>query len=283
MGGPAVNRRDYAERITMKAVVSAPAIVDAFAAVPREVFVGPGPWQLVRFTDLKYIETIDPSVEHIYDDVVIAIDPARQLNNGQPSAHARWIGAADPRAGDSVFHLGCGTGYYTAILAETVGATGRVIACDIDADLAARAAANLTAWPQATVFAGDGTDLRGDHDVIYINAGATHARPEWIAALRPGGRLVMPLTTHVPQFPSHGVGVVVRIERTGGSRWPVSIVSQVGIFDCAGARDPELERRMRDLLHVHRNDTFVVETAPHDATPTCLLHADRFCVQVVAA
>jgi hypothetical protein len=34
---------------------------------------------------------------------------------------------------------------------------------------------------------------------------------------------------------------------------------------------------------VHRHATLVVETAPHDETRTCLLHADRFCVQNIAA
>ena len=272
--------RDYAEAIAAKGGVTSRAIIDAFATVPRERFVGTGPWKLVVPPKMGYVDTPDASLAHIYGDVVVAIDPARELNNGQPSAHARWIAAANPRAGDSVFHLGCGTGYFTAIFAEIVGAAGRVVACDIDGDLAARAAANLATWPQATAFAGDGTILRGDNDVIYINAGATHARREWLAALRPGGRLVMPLTAHIRQFPNHGVGVVVRIERTG-ERWPLSIVSPVGIFDCVGARDPALEVDVRGLLHLHMHSQLVVAPSPHEPTRACVLHTDGFCVQNV--
>jgi protein-L-isoaspartate(D-aspartate) O-methyltransferase len=38
-----------------------------------------------------------------------------------------------------VLHLGCGTGYYTAIAAELVGPTGKVIGIENDAALSERA------------------------------------------------------------------------------------------------------------------------------------------------
>jgi hypothetical protein len=37
-------RHGYAEELRFTARVSSPAVVNAFAAVPRERFVGPGPW-----------------------------------------------------------------------------------------------------------------------------------------------------------------------------------------------------------------------------------------------
>jgi protein-L-isoaspartate(D-aspartate) O-methyltransferase len=48
----------------------------------------------------------------------VAIDAARCLNNGQPSALARWIDAFDLCTGDRVLHVGCGVGYYTPILPD---------------------------------------------------------------------------------------------------------------------------------------------------------------------
>lgn len=304
-------RRSYAEKIRDTAGVRLEALTDAFATVPRERFLDPGPWQIMqppppspapaaaqldammaafgggpppgapRF-DLRalYQTTPDARVEHLYDDVLVAIDPARQLNNGQPSAHARWMDAAAPRPGEAVLHVGCGTGYFTAILAELVGGTGRVVAVELDPGLAARARACLAPWPQVRVEAGDAGRPDGPFDVIYVNAGATHARKEWLAALAEGGRLLLPLTVHLPMFPpEHGIGFVVCAERRG-ARWPVRIVSPVGIFDCAGARDPAAEAQLRRFLRPGAAaDLHALCSDGHVRGEHCLVHVDGFCLQ----
>jgi len=278
-------RRAYAEQVVLgapRAIID--ALIEAFARVPRELFLGPGPWSILRpGLDEEPTPTPDASIEHVYRDVLVTLDASKHLNNGQPSAHARWILAAAPRPGESLLHIGCGTGYYTAIFAELVGAIGRVVAYDVEPELLARARANLAAWPQAEANLGDASELRGDFDVIYVNAGATHARREWLAAQRPGGRLVIPLTIHTPQFPQSGVGVVVAIEHAG-ERWPLRVVSPVGIYDCVGARDPDAEAQLGKLLARARagdraslTGLAVVRTA-HERTPACVLHVDGFCV-----
>jgi protein-L-isoaspartate(D-aspartate) O-methyltransferase len=53
--------------------------------------------------------------------VLVAIDEKRLLNNGPPSFLAILIEALALQEGDHVVHVGCGTGYYSAILAEFVG------------------------------------------------------------------------------------------------------------------------------------------------------------------
>jgi protein-L-isoaspartate(D-aspartate) O-methyltransferase len=69
-------------------------------------------------------------------------------------------------------HVGAGVGYYTAILAELVGAEGRVTAIEFDAELAARPAVNLAQTPHVRAVHGDGTRVVFDPaDVIYVNAG----------------------------------------------------------------------------------------------------------------
>ena len=73
----------------------------------------------------------------------MAIDPARGLNNGEPSFLAYLIDALELKAGEHVAHIGCGTGYYSAILAEVVGKKGRVTSVEIDQKLAVRAKRNL--------------------------------------------------------------------------------------------------------------------------------------------
>jgi protein-L-isoaspartate(D-aspartate) O-methyltransferase len=100
--------------------------------------------------------------------------------------------------GDHVIHVGAGTGYYSAILAEIVGPAGRVTAIEVDPILAARAKESLAAaWPQAAVFAADGFTFRPDQpaDTIVVNAGVTHFSAVWLDALATeNGRLLIPLT-----------------------------------------------------------------------------------------
>jgi len=104
--------------------------------------------------------------------------------------------AARPAPRQHVLHIGAGTGYYTAVLAELVGSAGRVTAFEVDKAVAARARRNLGAWPQVRVIHGDALATPFDPaDGITVNAGATRPPAAWLDALRPGGRMTLPLTT----------------------------------------------------------------------------------------
>jgi protein-L-isoaspartate(D-aspartate) O-methyltransferase len=234
--------------------------------VRREDFLPPPPWLIAQpfNTEQPYRETTN--VAELYEDTVVAIDPKRQLNNGQPSAHKLWMDAVDPKPGERVLHVGCGTGYYTALLAERVGPTGSVVAREIDEGLAAWAKRALKPWPWVSVNEGG-----APFDVVYVNAGCTHALPEWLETKR----LLIPLTVHVPMFPQHGVGFVLLAERAE-ERWPARVVSPVGIFDCEGARGDETE-----LMGVlQENDRIkALCLVPHPRGPECLAHRDGFCLQ----
>src|SRR3954469_16049293 len=146
-------RRRFAEELRHTARVRSPAVVRAFATVPRERFAGPRPWRILDPTDLSsYRTTADADPRHLYHDILVAIDETRRLNNGQPSMWAFLYDQLGLTAGSHVVHVGIGTGYYSAILAEIVGRDGRVTAVEVDPALAERARENLAgAWPQATV------------------------------------------------------------------------------------------------------------------------------------
>lgn len=171
------------------------AVVRAFAAVPREHFAGPGPWRLLSPWYLQsYWTTEDADPRHLYHDVLIAIDETRRLNNGQPSLWAFLYDQLGLAPGEHVVHVGIGTGYYSAILAEIVGGGGAITAVEIDAELAARARTNLaSAWPQAHVVNADGFAYRPERpaDVIIVNAGVTHLSLTWLDSLaEENGRLL---------------------------------------------------------------------------------------------
>jgi protein-L-isoaspartate O-methyltransferase len=124
----------YAEEIRANTHLTSPDLLKAFAAVPREEFVGSGPWKVLSRVpgqmQPQVADVTDPA--ELYRDVAILLDPSRSLTNGNPGTLAPWLDALNLSAGKSVFHLGCGTGYYTAIMAEMVGPEGRITGVEID-------------------------------------------------------------------------------------------------------------------------------------------------------
>ena len=223
-------RRFFAEFVVKSSGSSDERLISAFAAVPREDFVGRGPWQV--FVGSGYIPTISEDPRHLYQDILVALATDRKINNGQPSLHARCLAAAAPMPGDSVVHIGAGTGYYTAILAVLVGPSGRVVAYEIESDLAARARHNLRNFSNVHVTAESATTgAIPAADVIYVNAGATHPPSAWLDALKIGGRLIFPLT------PNEGFGVMLHITRKAPNIYAANALVRAAFIPCIGARD----------------------------------------------
>ena len=128
-------RQFYAEEIRVAANLRSKELVRAFGSVHRERYLGGAPWQICSADQAAlaslglggevYTSTDNPC--DLYQSVLVAIDPARYLNNGHPRTLARWIAALDLKSGAGVYHAGCGVGYYSAILAEVVGPQGSVV------------------------------------------------------------------------------------------------------------------------------------------------------------
>jgi protein-L-isoaspartate(D-aspartate) O-methyltransferase len=226
----ASTRRFYAEFVVRSAGSHDDRLIGAFASVPREHYLGPPPWPI--FAGSGYVATVDDDPRSVYQDVLVGLATDRKINNGQPSLHARCLAAAGPQPGETVVHVGAGTGYYTAILAALVSPGGQVTAYEVEADLAARAAHNLDGIDDVTVRAASATEAGLPAcDVIYVNAGATHPPAAWLDALKIGGRLVLPLT------PNEGFGVMLKITRTGAQTYAASALVRVAFIPCIGARD----------------------------------------------
>jgi protein-L-isoaspartate(D-aspartate) O-methyltransferase len=167
-----------------------------------------------------------------------------------------------------------GVGYYTAIMAALAEPGGAVVAAEIDSTLAERARVNLASQANAAVIAVDGALYDcGPVDVIVVNAGATHPLLAWLAALKPGGRMLVPLTADDRQ------GAVFRIERLADAGpYGATAISGVAIYPCSGARSPEAERRLTQAL-AKGGQGFVrslrLDEHAHDST--CWLHGDGYC------
>ena len=272
-------RLAFAEELRYVAHVLSNRVIEAFASVARENFLGERPWRIFDFTD-GYWEAPGDDPRSAYHNVLFAIDSARNLNNGQPQFWARLLDKLEIRAGDKVYHIGAGAGYYTAIMAALAEPGGAVVAAEIDPTLAERARANLASQGNVAVMAVDGASYDcGLVDVIVVNAGATHPLPLWLDALKPGGRMLLPLTS------DRWHGAVFRIERAGDTDcYGVSVISSVAIYPCSGARTIEAERLLAQAFG--KGGQHFVRSLRRDAhapDADCWLHGEGYCFSTRAA
>ena len=242
-----VVRRAYAKQILAKSDIVDATLENAFADVRREDFLPPGRWSMFRLKG-HYVDTPSADPVYLYTDDLIGILPARRINNGQPSLHAKLMALAGIRGGDHVVHVGAGAGYYSAIMAELAGEDGKVTAVEFDVELSAIATRNLANRTNVRVIQGDGSIVAFEPaDVIYVNAGATRPSNNWLDRLKIGGRLMLPLTTDkgfstdFAEIRRHGG--IFRIVRTPDgflAKW----LAPVAIFPCEGVRDEVSERAL---------------------------------------
>ncbi len=187
----------------------------AFASVARERFLGAPPWQFGRFP-LGFVSGSDPILA--YQDVAFVLAAERGVNTGTPSLHARLLHHLRPEPGQTVLHLGTGTGYYSAILAHLVGREGRVVAVELDAALAAAARENLRDYANVSVVHGDATEWpRMPVDRIDVNFMVSRPADAWIEQLAPGGRLLLPIGFLAPSREKLPGGIVTVRAGSGGA------------------------------------------------------------------
>lgn len=147
-------------------------ILDVMNRVPREVFVP------------------DERKPLAYIDQNLGLNASRSMV--APAGLARLIQLAEIAPDDRVLDVGCGTGYSTAVLA---GLAASVIGLDDDADLVAKATAELAALGvgNASVVLGpldDGVADKGPFDVILIEGAVDIVSDALLGQLEDGGRLV---------------------------------------------------------------------------------------------
>ena len=153
------------------------ALLEAFLALPREVFVP------ADQRDLAYID----------EDIRIASGPDGARYLMEPSPMARLLQLAEVGATDRVLVIGCGSGYSAAVLSRLAGS---VVALESDAVLAELAESTLAqlGCDAVTVVRGalrEGHAAKAPYDVIFID-GAVEELPAGLTdQLSEGGRLVV--------------------------------------------------------------------------------------------
>jgi protein-L-isoaspartate(D-aspartate) O-methyltransferase len=267
-------RRWFAEDLRVTCHLRDERVVRAFAFVPREQFLGPGPWRLRHLAD-GYWDSPDDDPRWVYHNVLVALDESKGLNNGEPGLWARHFDSLAIRPGERVLQIGAGSGYYTAILAELVGSEGTVQGLEIEAALASAAVVNLKNWPQASVAATDGSaDVGGPYDVVVAFAGATAPRAEWLDAMADGGRMLLPMTGS-----REWGGFMLKVERKG-DQLAAGSAGSVGFYPCAGARTADAEEALANALAdpVGQRAIKSLRRDSHRRDDTCWLHGAGWCL-----
>lgn len=240
MSDLAAARRRYAQSIAGSEKISSSRVSQALAAVPRENFLDEGPWRIRGGTARNYRSTKNADPIHLYSDVLVAIDENRRLDTGLPSLWAHLFDILNIEENERVVQIGCGLGYYSAILSRLVGQGGTIVAIDCDKEFVERARFNLREQRNVEVIHGNGFDaIPGTADVIVVHAGFAYPHPSWIKPLRRNGRLLVPLTRPNRQ------GAVVKITRLAVG-YRAEFIRGIEIFPCTGRGDTPLDERLTD-------------------------------------
>ena len=252
-------------------------LIDAFATVPREAFVGPGPWLIQnRHTAPHYVPTKDADPRHLYHDVHIALDASGFVNSGGPGFNAFLLNLLEVQPGETVVYLGMGCGYYAAVLAELVGPRGNVVAIEVHPERAAQAGKALAPWPQVTVKCANGaTEPLEPCDVLIAGAGVTHPPDVWLEALKVGGRMIFPLMGSLAD--EHwGVAAVLYARRESETSFEARRLCDASYLEFIGARNAHLAERIDEALAQDGGATIAslqLDSHPHDPS-CCWLHSE---------
>jgi protein-L-isoaspartate O-methyltransferase len=213
-----VNWKPHAERLAGTAARSASRWHPVIASVPRHAFVprwwkraAPGPlwhdtwelregpadpdaWMTAAYADTSLITQVGGQhADHARPGDTPAGLPTSSAT--LPGLLVQMYRHAMISDGMDVLDVGTGSGYGTALLAARLGDT-RVTSIDVDDYLTEAAADRLSiAGLHPKVHACDATgELPGDYDRIVSTVAVRPVPASWLAALRPGGRLVTTLT-----------------------------------------------------------------------------------------
>src|SRR2546421_4952502 len=235
----------FVDQLKSRGNLSDPSIEAAFRAVPRHLFL-PG---------------VAPEKVY-YDDAIVTkyADGMAVSSSSQPSLMAIMLEQLQLEPGHRVLEIGAGTGYNAALVAHVVGTSGQVVTIDIDEDIVENARAHLAAagFDVVQVICADGglgypADAPYDRIILTVSAG--DIAPAWWKQLKPGGRLLLPLSLR-------GLQVVVAFERAAdhlvsSATTCGSFIGLRGAFAKPGYYvnlDPE-----QDLLHLRLPEQRPVE------------------------
>ncbi len=168
---PETLRTAMVDQLVASGTITAPAVLNAFRSVSRHAFA-PGASLEAAYQDA--------AVPYEYCAPGVCLGPLPP-----PSALATLLEAGEVEPGMRVLEIGSG-GYAAALLAHLAGASGQVVSVRLGTPRAKTDPPGIGgATASARRFA--------SYDRIIVTAGTDEVPHEWVKALTPDGRLVMPL------------------------------------------------------------------------------------------
>lgn len=179
-------RSAFALSIQQRVPSTEPRLLSAFSRVARERYLGDPPWTVLPSLDGVALLTDDPT--YLYSGARVSLDVAKNINNGDPFFWAEMLSRVCLGPDQHIIQIGAGTGYYTALIADIVGAGGTVSAMEADDYLAIRARHNLIDYPQVQVIGRATTSGNLPRcNCIIAFCGVSTIPPAWLDALSEGG------------------------------------------------------------------------------------------------
>ena len=182
--------QDLINDLVERKVIQSDDIEAAFRAIPRHLFLP------------------DTPITAVYQRPPVITKRENGLptsSSSQPAMMAIMLEQLAVRDGENVLEVGAGTGYNAALLGQLVGKNGRVTSIDIDPDIVAAAQSHLqnAGADNVQVVCGDGTmgfAENAPYDCLMLTVGGWDISPEWLAQLKPNGRIILPLSLNGPQL-----------------------------------------------------------------------------------
>ena len=121
--------------------------------------------------------------------------------NSQPRTVAMMLEWLQPKSGQTILDIGCGSGWTSALLGNIVGPSGQVIGLDRIPELTQFAEQNIERFNMTHVRIQIATNQLGlpgqTFDRILVSAAAEAFPQELLDQLKPNGTMVIPVNNHI--------------------------------------------------------------------------------------
>ena len=263
------------------------SVEKAFLEVRRHYFT-PEIWEFgengkwTRYK-LNYKSPDEDLLRKIYKDTSLNLmveDGKVITTSSQPAVMAVMMEGVGLDKGDRVMEIGTGSGYNIGVMSKVVGNSGIAVSIEVNPGVYGFAKENLerAGIRNVHLWLGDGTfglEKYAPYDKIVVTAATPVISDNWIAQMRIGGKLVLPLVVR-------GLEILVFMEKKeegileGQGRYyvrflsfkgpgsviyrdlpPVSVLPLETVLRTSAIRDRELESVINTLTIKERHDLFL--------------------------